>query len=298
MNIKASLLTALASPPKLSAGQKPELFLGQHYFSEPKEDSPLFFPLSGGEITADSLFSFDIRSMDCFMLLCTTEGCGKLTADSRVYTLSSSCLLLFDCRQRFRMDAAITPWKYKVLFIDTKALNYYGGLFPKDRLFLMPASPYSRPFLCLEEVLALPENGGILSSLTASNLIYNILTDYLLFSLRKDSPPSPKVPAYLEEIQALFDNDFQSNYTLDDLEEKFHISKYKICREFGAAFGISPLQYLNRRRIAIAQHLLLTSDYKIHQIGSMVGIDNTNHFIFLFKKFTAYSPGEWKQRMT
>ena len=45
----------------------------------------------------------------------------------------------------------------------------------------------------------------------------------------------------------------------------------------------------------MAEHFLLTTDHKVHVIGAMVGIENTNHFITLFKKFTGTTPQEYRQ---
>lgn len=58
-----------------------------------------------------------------------------------------------------------------------------------------------------------------------------------------------------------------------------------------------PLQYLNEKRVDAAKELLLTTDYRIHEIGSIVGIDNTNHFIYLFKKFTGMTPLTFRRKL-
>lgn len=52
----------------------------------------------------------------------------------------------------------------------------------------------------------------------------------------------------------------------------------------------SPLQYLNSVRIEKAKDLLLHSDEKIGVIGQIVGIENTNHFIRIFKEKTGVTP--------
>ena len=106
----------------------------------------------------------------------------------------------------------------------------------------------------------------------------------------------PKIPAYLLEMKALFDIDYQADYSLDELEELFNISKYRLCREFHSFFGEPPLQYLNGKRMELASDLLLTTDYRIHEVGSLVGIDNTNHFIYLFKKKTGLTPFAFKKK--
>ncbi|MFR7401455.1 MAG: helix-turn-helix transcriptional regulator [Waltera sp.] len=73
------------------------------------------------------------------------------------------------------------------------------------------------------------------------------------------------------------------------------ISRYRLCREFSATFHTSPLQYLQGKKIEAAKSLLLSTDNPIHEVGAMVGIDNTNHFIHLFKKHTGVTPFVYRQ---
>lgn len=87
-------------------------------------------------------------------------------------------------------------------------------------------------------------------------------------------------------MKKCFDYSYASHYSLKQFEEELDISKYRLCREFTNIFGISPLQYLNRRRIEASKQLLRSSTLTVHEIGSMVGFDNTNHFINLFKRET------------
>ncbi|MBO5161930.1 MAG: helix-turn-helix domain-containing protein [Lachnospiraceae bacterium] len=49
------------------------------------------------------------------------------------------------------------------------------------------------------------------------------------------------------------------------------------------------------KKIEAAKSLLLSTDDPIHEVGSMVGIDNTNHFIHLFKKHTGVTPFVYRQ---
>ena len=103
------------------------------------------------------------------------------------------------------------------------------------------------------------------------------------------------IPDYLREIHHLFDTQYGENYSLDELENTYSVSKYRICREFSKYYGASPVQYLNHKRIEEAKKLLLTTNDTIHEIGSKVGIHNTNHFINLFKRETGATPLAFKQ---
>lgn len=297
MNFKSIFLDSFVSAPKLSSGEKPESFLGL-LFPEGKEDSsPLLSLLSCGKIQASSPWSFDICSLDCFLYLYTEEGCGKLLLDSQVYSLDSNSFLLLDCHQRFRIDIAVEPWNYRVAFASGSPLVYYRQLFPKEHLSIIHTSPYSDLFMNMERLLALYPGNRLSQKLIISDLLGHLTANCMAFLLG-DADPSNQIPFYIEEMHMLFEQNFQELYALDDLEKRFGVSKYRLCREFSASYGISPLQYLNKRRIDVAMHLLLTTNHRIHEIGSIVGIDNTNHFITLFRKYTGYTPLEYKQRMT
>lgn len=297
MDFKSVFLDSFVSAPRLSAGKNPEDFLGQLFPREKEDSSPLLSLLSCGKIQALSPWTFDIRSLDCFLYLYTEEGCGKLLLDSQVYSLDANSFLLLDCNQRFRIDIAIEPWNYRIAFASGNPLAYYRRLFPKEHLSIIHTSPYSDLYMNMERLLSQYPGKHLSQKLIISDLLGHMTTNCIALLL-KETEPADQIPSYIEEMRMLFEQKFQELYTLDDLEKRFGISKYRLCREFSASYGISPLQYLNKRRIDVAMHLLLTTDHRIHEIGSMVGIDNTNHFITLFRKYTGNTPLEYKQRMT
>ena len=297
MNIKSEFIHSLTTPPQLPLHFHAEDFLGHIYAPESDEQSPLFQLLSGGTIHVSFPFSVQVHSMNCFMLLYTLEGCGKLLINQQGYALTPSTLLLLDCREPFRFDIAIAPWKYQVCFIAGASFPYYYNLLPENKPVLTTLTTYSESALCLTRLLSFIDLNNSFTKLTVSNLINTILTNCITGQLALQETSS-QTPGYLTDMKALFDESFDREYTLDDLAKEFNVSKYRLCREFSNAFGMPPVQYLNHRRIQIATQLLLTTDLKIHEVGSRVGIDNTNHFISLFRKIHGTTPLEYKQRMT
>lgn len=292
MDLTSAFLSSLIS----SGGQTPESFLGDPYEQKINAHSPLFQVLSGGSICANFPFSFDLAALPCHMLLYTREGCGKLIRDSQVFTLDASSFLFLNCGDRFRIDIAASPWHYDVLFITGKELSWYSQTPLKGQPALLSFSPYSEVVLHMEKLLALKEITSPGTEFIISGLLYNIIME-CISACSKTVSPGKRIPTYLNNIRELFDNAYAENYSLEELAMRFHISKYRLCREFSDAFGISPMQYLNRRRIHMASHLLLTTDLKIHEVGSQVGISNTNHFITLFKRYMIVTPLEYKQQM-
>lgn len=87
-----------------------------------------------------------------------------------------------------------------------------------------------------------------------------------------------------------FDQAYDRPYSLDELALEYGINKFRLCREFAKYYEYTPIQYLNKVRIDHAKNLLLETDEKIVEISQMVGIENTNHFIRLFKEKTGVTP--------
>ena len=66
--------------------------------------------------------------------------------------------------------------------------------------------------------------------------------------------------------------------------------------------GFAPIQYIMRRRIGKAQSLLISTDYSVTKIASMIGCDSSNYFNYIFKKTVGMPPPEiqavlyWRQQ--
>ncbi|MFD2115509.1 helix-turn-helix domain-containing protein [Paenibacillus yanchengensis] len=72
----------------------------------------------------------------------------------------------------------------------------------------------------------------------------------------------------------------------------FYFSKY-----FKKAMGSTFVDYVNRKRIAKAERLLVTSTYKITDIARMVGIESMTHFYNLFKRMNGCTPKQYLQKI-
>ncbi|MGI6402737.1 MAG: AraC family transcriptional regulator [Oscillospiraceae bacterium] len=63
---------------------------------------------------------------------------------------------------------------------------------------------------------------------------------------------------------------------------------------FKQATGLSPIDYLNRKRIIKSLHLLQTENLPIREVAALVGIQDPNYFSRLFKKIIGYPPKYFK----
>lgn len=72
----------------------------------------------------------------------------------------------------------------------------------------------------------------------------------------------------------------------------FYFSKY-----FKKAMGASFTDYINRKRIAKAERLLITTQHSVTDIASQVGIENMAHFYEMFKRFNHCTPKQYIQKL-
>ena len=291
MDFTASFLQALANKPSLPDGIPPSVFLGNPYSILEETENKLLTILSGGLVEARGEFAFSIHPLNCRMLLYTKQGSGILRVPKKTYRLEPGTLLYLDCSTPalWEIGLADLEWQYMVFFIQGALLDYYESFVPFSTALHIPILSYSNILPCLEKLLQSGNGVTLRNKLTDASLLNSIITDLFIEAFHMESPEM-KCPSYLLEIKQSLDVFFMNPFRLDDLENKYHISKYRICREFSATFGLPPLKYLNRRRLEVAKNLLLSSDKHIHEIANEVGFENTNHFINLFKNETGLTP--------
>ena len=97
-------------------------------------------------------------------------------------------------------------------------------------------------------------------------------------------------------IQALkfIQDNYSNEISLVDLAKHVNISKNHLSYLFKKETGETFSDYLNKIRIEKAQELLVSGQYKIHEIAEMVGFHNTGYFSKVFKKSTGSSPLDFK----
>lgn len=100
----------------------------------------------------------------------------------------------------------------------------------------------------------------------------------------------------IRQAAAYLENNLNQSITLEMLAKESKMSKHYFCRYFKSSYGISPMQYLNRKRLARAKELMLHSDLNITQISGKVGFADVHYFSRIFKKHENESPQEYMKK--
>lgn len=241
-----------------------------------------------GHIHTSFPYHYSLANLDSYCLLYTEQGSGSITYLDQEYSLPSNSLLLIHCTHLHHVDIKHSPWVYKAFYFTGQFFSHLYQSITQNNSYIqlidMDTPTYHNINSLFHHLDKQKE-----CSLFHVKLLSNILFD-LAIDIHKSKSVETPIASYLKKIKIMLDNEYHNNITLDSLEQQFHISRFRICREFTKSFGISPMQYLSLIRVEAAKEALLHTDKRINEISHMIGIENTNHFIRLFKQKTGVTP--------
>lgn len=123
-------------------------------------------------------------------------------------------------------------------------------------------------------------------------LIPILRTNNLAFSKPEKNKTATKEIIFVKQY---IDKHFAYDLSLDDLAQKAFINKYHMIHFFTQAYGVSPMRYLNQRRIKEAKVLLRTTDLTVTAIANSVGFTSPSFFAKKFKELNDISPKDYRK---
>lgn len=252
--------------------------------------------LSGGSIEVGETLALSFQPLNCRMLFYIQKGSGTFRLSSgKDYALLPDTLLYLNCsEQPFILTTDQGSLRMIAFSLGGELFNVYESLVPFQTFAINRIDRFSPIRRNLEQLLAGSAGAVLENKLRDSALISAILTDFFIQTFHPQTEEAECAP-YLKELKHYIDNHLTSHIRLDDLAQRCHMSKYRICREFSAVFGLPPLKYLNKKRMEAAENLLLSTRKKVHEIALETGYENTNHFINLFKTEYGSTPQAYRE---
>jgi len=83
---------------------------------------------------------------------------------------------------------------------------------------------------------------------------------------------------------------------LADIASSAGLTRMHFAAQFRRATGLRPHEYLLRRRIEHAQHLLLSSKHTVFDVALSCGFRSQAHFTTVFKRFVGETPYCWRMK--
>lgn len=101
----------------------------------------------------------------------------------------------------------------------------------------------------------------------------------------------------IQEIAAYIRNHYDKEITLQEIADRFYLSREYISRRFRQEYADTITNYLTNIRVMKAKELLENPHLKIYEIAFMVGYQNEKYFSKVFKKSTGFTPNEYRAQV-
>lgn len=228
-----------------------------------------------------------------FELYLELTGGTSFFYQNRLYRLSRGDLLFLpknEIHQCVTYETA--PSEYISILFDENMLGkefefYFSD--PKRRY-------YSPSKTDREEII------NVCFSLTQKHLP-NVERRYLFLHLlhllkraeREPIEPTKDLPKNIATMLLYVEKHLHEPFTVSEMAKALYISQSSLARQFKDFFHITPLAYVNKRKMQVAANLLLDGA-SVADVALAVGFNNVSHFILLFERHYGVTPHRYKIR--
>ncbi|WP_078408605.1 response regulator [Priestia abyssalis] len=110
--------------------------------------------------------------------------------------------------------------------------------------------------------------------------------------VKRHSPQKNK--NVIAEIEQYLQANFNRDVKLQEIADRFYLSREYISRKFKQEFNENISDYLVKIRMNKAKSLLKNSQLKIYEIANMIGYQDDKYFRKVFKKIEGITPNEYR----
>lgn len=143
----------------------------------------------------------------------------------------------------------------------------------------------------------LSEHIAIARKLSAEEMqAYFNMMKMLASYISDDDSLSEEYKSIGQLIKRYIKNNLTRKLTLKDIARNLHCSTVTLTEHFRDEFGITINDYITKKRMDLAEKLLLTTDKPLREIASSTGFSDVEYFSRTFKKHHGDSPAAWRRQ--
>ena len=237
--------------------------------------------------------------LESYLFFIVLAGSGTANIRETHFSLHAGDHVFLDCRQPyFHESSQDDPWELLWVHFNGTAMDGYWQYFTGHQKSSVFHPGNAAPFQpLLEQLLTLEETRSSNRELLENELLHRLATRLLLWQKEKDTAGhTDSTLSKLQEIRSYLDGHYAEKLSLDELANRFYISKYHMSREFKKSFGLTMGNYLTSLRITKAKEMLRFSDFQIETIARNCGIEDNSYFNKVFQKAEGITAREYRRK--
>ncbi|MDD3402611.1 MAG: AraC family transcriptional regulator [Hespellia sp.] len=255
----------------------------------------LFYIQEAGYFKTTDSYYTERENLDSFLIVYTLSGSGLLEMDDTTYPIEPHQLFFIPCmKHHYYCCRKDKEWEFLWIHFNGIAARGYYEKYSTSQTPVITIDPQAGIPEQMRQVLSLIQKKELNRDYMISNILTNILTQLILTQSQGDE--SPFLPDYLIQTIKYIDQHFKEEISLDQLSKEIGISKFYLLKQFKKYFETTIREYQIVTRLNYAKELLKYTDTPVHDISDACGINQTSHFIHLFKKHECLTPLQYRNK--
>lgn len=147
------------------------------------------------------------------------------------------------------------------------------------------------------ECLSGEPGSSIFAQTLEIQICIHLLRQYVRCDLRDNDRASRLTNAKRDQLQQYIDSHLSCPITVKDMAVIVDLSPSYFVRVFGAAYGVSPHQYVQSRRLKKAERILSTvRDVPLKAVAMDCGFSDQSHMTRLFQEKLSMTPKQYREK--
>lgn len=269
----------------------------QEYITYPMHSSVRIWP------SADAYYYADHWHSAVEILLCTKGEIIYMT-DGHVYHVSEGQILILPPECRHAMTIPENSYRYLFLFEPDPFISMRDT---QETLEWLREPVY----LCSEPELQKQISDILMETLEIYNAkaplwntecyscffrIFVLLGKHFMRNERAERPQPGRsaAPELMNSVMTYIDQNYKENLTLEQVAEFSGFSKYYFSRMFNGYTGCTFVEYLNRKRISVADYMLINTDKPVSSVAGEAGFGSVATFNRIFRNMHGCTPSRFR----
>lgn len=244
-----------------------------------------------------------------------TEGEAKIVFPSRVqvlipghlYIIPAFTLHSYECDSRFEhyylhivedyqsgssvLESWTFPTEIQADSTDRDLIKRLCEMNPAMRLPESDPTSYDNEFILMQNIIRNKQR-NFSDRVESRGILYLLLSRFLRFGEIKEEADDNRIQQVLIYIR----QHIYEKLNVEVLVDLSCLSEDHFIRLFKRATGNTPLQYINMKKMELAQLLLITNNIPIKDIAYQLSYDDYSYFIRLFKKIVGLTPKKYREQ--
>ncbi len=223
-----------------------------------------------------------------FELHMIMDGFQEYEINGTTYRLDSgSFLLIYPNVAHVAVSSSMHTWKYSITFNKKTECNKdcICGKIP-DRIL------ENISFITKESV----KKKEISFTLIENSILEIMVSIFRLLGIKEnDTTQNETENVMITLAKQYIDDNIMSSPGVVDVATYCYLSTKQLTRIFQKYEGVTPGEYIIKRRIVKIESLLADASLSLKQVSMMMNFDNEYYFNAFFKKYSGMPPGEYRK---